>query len=134
MPIRLQNILCVDDEPVDLRLLARSFAEVDPCLQCELCENAEQAFQYLLTRPVDLAVLDIHMPGLDGLELMDAARAQLGQRMPPVIFLTASDDPEKQRVAYAKGAIAYMFKPAVLQDYGTLTHSIVELWRRLNAA
>lgn len=134
MSEQLTNVLCVDDEPIGLRLLARSFNATDPSVHCQLCENADTALEHMLAQPVDLAILDIHLPGLDGFELMDAAVARLGDRMPPVIFLTASDNPEKQRAAYARGAMAYLLKPSLPQDYGTLTHSVVDLWRRLHAA
>jgi FixJ family two-component response regulator len=70
-------------------------------------------------------VLDVHLPGLTGFELYERLQSEGG--MPPVIFITAYDEPESRDQAGAAGAAAYFTKPfsgndlvsAVRQAIGT---------------
>ena len=67
-----------------------------------------KALQDLLTRPVDLAVLDIKMPQMDGLELL----AQLRKHSTvPVVFLTSKDAEDDQLFGLSQGADDYITKP-----------------------
>jgi FixJ family two-component response regulator len=54
-------------------------------------------------------VLDVHLPGLTGFELYEQLRRQ--GRMPPVIFITAYDEPESRDQAGSAGAAAFFTKP-----------------------
>ncbi len=70
--------------------------------------DGESALQGLTTRPVDLAVLDVKMPRMDGMELLQRlrARSQL-----PVIFLTSKDEEVDQLMGLRLGADDYITKP-----------------------
>ncbi len=70
--------------------------------------DSEEALRELLARPVDLAVLDIKMPRLDGLELMTRLRRQTPT---PVIFLTSKDDEIDEALGLKMGADDYITKP-----------------------
>ena len=70
--------------------------------------DGESALQALTTRPVDLAVLDVKMPRMDGMELLQKlrARSQL-----PVIFLTSKDEEVDELMGLRLGADDYIRKP-----------------------
>jgi two-component system response regulator ChvI len=70
--------------------------------------DGESALQGILSRPVDLAVLDIKMPRMDGMELLQRlrARSQL-----PVIFLTSKDEEVDEVLGLRLGADDYIRKP-----------------------
>ena len=70
--------------------------------------NPVKALQDLLSRPVDLAVLDIKMPQMDGLELL--ARLRIHSAI-PVVFLTSKDAEDDQLYALSQGADDYITKP-----------------------
>lgn len=70
--------------------------------------DGKSALQGLLSRPVSLAVLDIHMPQMDGLELL--RRLRMHSHM-PVIFLTSKDDEVDQLMGLRLGADDYITKP-----------------------
>ncbi len=70
--------------------------------------DPEEALRELVARPVDLAVLDIKMPRLDGLELMSRLRRQTPT---PVIFLTSKDDEIDEALGLKMGADDYITKP-----------------------
>ena len=67
-----------------------------------------KALQDLLSRPVDLAVLDIKMPQMDGLELLAQLRKHSAV---PVVFLTSKDAEDDQLFGLSQGADDYITKP-----------------------
>src|SRR5918999_6102990 len=70
--------------------------------------DGEQALRGIASQPVDLAVLDIKMPRMDGMELLQRLRAQ-GKL--PVIFLTSKDDEVDEVLGLRMGADDYIRKP-----------------------
>lgn len=104
------NCLIVDDEPLALALL-EEYVEKTPFLQLVgKAESAQEAMEILEENPVDLLFLDIHMPGLTGLEL-----AQTLQDGPRVIFATAYDHYAVE--GFRLEAVDYLLKPYDYKDF-----------------
>lgn len=72
-----------------------------------------EAIQHLATQPADLVILDIMMPGMDGLEVLRRLRAQEQTRRTPVIMMTAVTDPITKREALTLGANDYWVKATI---------------------
>jgi len=89
--------------------------------------DGEQALKGLLAEPVDVAVLDIKMPRLDGLELLTRLRRQSSV---PVIFLTSKDDELDELLGLKMGADDYITKPFSVR---LLIERIRALLRRVEA-
>ena len=70
--------------------------------------DGESALQGLMAKPVDLAVLDIKMPRMDGMELLQRLRQRSNM---PVIFLTSKDEETDEALGLAMGADDYIAKP-----------------------
>ena len=70
--------------------------------------DGESALQGLMAKPVDLAVLDIKMPRMDGMELLQRLRTRSAM---PVIFLTSKDDELDELMGLRLGADDYITKP-----------------------
>jgi two-component system, OmpR family, response regulator ChvI len=70
--------------------------------------DSETALKALIDNPPDLAVLDVKMPGLDGMELLRRLREKVAI---PVIFLTSKDDELDEALGLAMGADDYISKP-----------------------
>ena len=70
--------------------------------------DGEQALQGLSRRPADLAILDIKMPRMTGIELLEKLRAKSSM---PVIFLTSKDDELDEALGLGLGADDYITKP-----------------------
>jgi two-component system response regulator ChvI len=70
--------------------------------------DGESALQSICARPADLAVLDIKMPRMDGMELLKRLRRRSSM---PVIFLTSKDEEADQVVGFRVGADDYITKP-----------------------
>ena len=79
--------LLVDDEPLALDVLESYIQRVEGLELVSRCDNALQAFDLLLSQPIDLIFLDIQMPRLDGIEFLKTLH-----NPPRVIFTTAYRD------------------------------------------
>ncbi|HEY1058281.1 MAG TPA: response regulator transcription factor [Limnobacter sp.] len=107
MPIEC-TILLVDDHAA-VRAGYRRFIEMDPELKViQEASNAEQAMAWLSQNRVDVAVMDISMPGQSGLELVK--RVKLKWPDLPVVILSMHDSPVVASKALESGAIAYVTK------------------------
>jgi two-component system, OmpR family, response regulator ChvI len=101
------TIALVDDDrniltSVSMALEAEGFA-----VRCY--SDGVEALQGLTAQPVDLAVLDIKMPRMDGMKLLEQMRKQKSQI--PVIFLTSKDDEVDELIGLTMGADDYIKKP-----------------------
>lgn len=103
---RTDQILIVDDDE-DIRELLSSYLE-GAGYQAHAAADGEQMWQLLASTPVDLIILDLMMPGEDGLELCRQLRAR---RETPVIMLTARGTLVDRIVGLEVGADDYLPKP-----------------------
>jgi serine phosphatase RsbU (regulator of sigma subunit)/anti-sigma regulatory factor (Ser/Thr protein kinase) len=104
------SILLVDDDESSLRALR---AVLEPLGQRILTAGSgEQALRRLLREEFAVILLDVRMPGLDGLQTAAYINARARTRHTPIIFLTAqAEDVEQVFRAYAAGAVDYVVKP-----------------------
>lgn len=79
---------------------------------------------------VDLLVLDLMMPGMNGLELIETLRSRHGME-PPAIMITASDDPDFKRRALEEGVIDFITKPVNSAELKAKVANLLSLSRRL---
>lgn len=101
------SCLVVDDEPLAAERLADMIGAVQNCKVVGMAGNAEQAFAQIVNLRPDLVLLDITMPGENGLDL--AKRLQNTEHPPAVVFCTAYDAHALQ--AFEAQAIDYLLKP-----------------------
>ena len=103
--------LVVDDSPFMLKILAQT---VEAAGKFELIGSAadgRQALRYVSMLMPDLVVMDLHMPGLNGIQL---TRYIKGSEHPPVVIIVSSDDSSKTTAELA-GADAFVSKGGNLQ-------------------
>lgn len=102
------NLLIVDDEPDMLKLLQRS---VSRSLECDvdIAGSGEQALEKVARKSYDLVLLDIRMPGLDGMETLERMTAQ--DPWVTVVMMTAFGAIEVAVEAVKKGAYDFITKP-----------------------
>jgi class 3 adenylate cyclase len=102
------TILAVDDQPPNLRLLD---AVLSPRgYRVITASSGEEALELLPSSGVDLVLLDIVMPGIDGYEVCRRIRSEPATAFLPVVMITASGDQEKTRAIEA-GADDFVSKP-----------------------
>ena len=101
------KILIVDDEAPARARLRRVLEEMDDCVVSGEAANGSEALQLAASLQPDILLLDIRMPGMDGLEAVQHLQS-LGQP-PAVIFTTAYNDYAVQ--AFEAHAVDYLLKP-----------------------
>ncbi|MGH2861775.1 MAG: response regulator transcription factor [Solirubrobacteraceae bacterium] len=108
----MAQVLVVDDEPAVRRALERAL-RLDK-YEVELAVDGEEALDRLSERPVDAVILDVMMPGVDGLEVCRRMRA--GGDRTPVLMLTARDAIDDRVLGLDVGADDYLVKPFALRE------------------
>jgi CheY-like chemotaxis protein len=105
-----QHILVVDDIPTNLRL-AKAFLNGGGYQNIYAESDPRRVTEWLNSVAIDLLILDLSMPQIDGLSLFSALKLEFGERLPPVIFLTALQDEIWRDQAMRMGAKAFITKP-----------------------
>jgi len=99
------NVLVADDEKLARQRLVRLLGEIEGVTIVAECTNADEVLATVKEKDVDVALLDIEMPGLSGME----AFAMMGPRAPFVVFCTAHANYAVE--AFDRGAADYVLKP-----------------------
>jgi signal transduction histidine kinase len=104
------KILAVDDIPGNLAALD---AVLDrPDIEIVHAGSGQRALELLLEHDFGLAILDVHMPEMDGFELAELMRGSTRTRHIPILFLTAAGrDMQRTFRGYAAGAVDFLYKP-----------------------
>jgi len=108
----MTQILVVDDEPAVRRALERALRLAS--YDVDLAADGRQALDALAERPADAVILDVSMPGIDGLEVCRRLRAA-GDRT-PILMLTARDAIDDRVKGLDVGADDYLVKPFALRE------------------
>jgi two-component system, sensor histidine kinase and response regulator len=104
------NVLVVDD--IQQNLLSLEALLQRPGLNVMKATSGEQALELLLENDIALALIDIHMPQMDGFELAELIRGNSQTRDVPLIFVTAGDiDRHRSFHGYQAGAVDFLYKP-----------------------
>jgi DNA-binding NtrC family response regulator len=103
-----EKILIVDDEPDMLKLLSMTIQRKAP-YQVTTTNNPVEALELVKGGGFDLIISDLKMPGLDGIELLDAVKRFNPDT--PVILMTAYGTIESASEAMEKGGFDYITKP-----------------------
>lgn len=103
-------LLVVDDYPENLISMRALLSRQD--WQVLTASSGMEALSALLENEVDLVLLDVQMPEMDGFEVARLMRGSQRTRLTPIIFLTANEQSEAAVLkGYANGAVDYLFKP-----------------------
>src|SRR3954466_5960985 len=105
----MASILIVDDYVVTLRILSTQLRKGG--YEVVTAGGGKEAILQLSQRDFDLAIVDIAMPEMDGITLLEKLRKELGQVSLPIIMLTASALDEDRARAQRAGATDFLTKP-----------------------
>ncbi|GGW84483.1 diguanylate cyclase [Alteromonas halophila] len=111
-------ILIVDDELINATIL-KNMLSTD--YQCILASSGQEAVAICEDTHIDLVLLDMHMPGMNGVDVCTSLKKRARTRSIPVIFVTGSDEIETQNQCWEAGATDFLLKPVVLS---TLLHRV----------
>ncbi len=130
------RVLVVDDNRDDLQQVERALAgETD--IEVTLCDRPDRALTLITKGELDCLVLDIHMPAMDGLEMIQQVRSLQGDSWLPTIFMTGVLDAKSRGRSLRAGGDAVLTKPIepeVLIGQLKAMHRLVEAQRGLKKA
>ncbi len=121
---RTRRILIVDDSATIRRMVRASLAVLDDVAFAEAASGLE-ALEQLAIEPVSLLVLDLNMPDVHGLEVLQFVRAHQAHRALPVIVLTTRGDDSSRTAALAAGANSYLTKPFAPQMLASVARDLM---------
>src|SRR5262245_49199650 len=116
----MPRILIVDDEPI-IRSTLQEFLQNEQ-FEAEQAASGEQALQKVAERDFDVAICDVQLPGMDGVELLNRLRQLSPETF--VLIITAYATVENAVEAFQAGAHDYLMKPVIFKD---LLHKIRHL-------
>ncbi len=123
------NILMVDDSPTNLLALESILQAPDRSLVS--ASSGDDALRYLLDHEVAVILMDVYMPGLDGLETAEMIRGRDRSRNIPIIFLTADSTGGRHLSrGYSLGAVDYIVKPIEPDILRSKVAVFVELFKK----
>ena len=112
MRVLMKKILVIDDSPINLKLVTKALESTYEVIPMK---TGAEALDYLQKNRVDLVLLDILMPDMDGFEVYGNIRRTYMNHNVPVAFLTAEEDAEAEIKGLKMGAVDFIRKPFVPQ-------------------
>jgi len=137
-------ILLVEDNPDDVELTLRAFKKCNIANEVVVARDGVEALDYLFGTGAyagrDLSVmpavvlLDLKLPGIDGLEVLRRLRADERTRFLPVVVLTSSNEDQDVVNSYQLGANSYIRKPVDFVQFIDAARQLGMYWLLLNEA
>jgi two-component system response regulator len=138
----MHDILLVEDNPDDVDLTMRAFRKTELVSTVAVARDGIQALDYLFATgqyadrdPAELprlVLLDLKLPRLDGLQVLERVRANPVTRIIPVVILTSSTEQRDLRSGYALGANSYIRKPVDFEQFVDALGHINTYWLEMN--
>ena len=123
-----RKLIVVDDDPVDVRFVMRAFSDAGSPIEITHVTDAEMASDRLAKEAFDYILLDINMPGTNGMDLLKRLRGRTRTAVTPVIMLCSSSNTSDVNRAYENGANAYAVKPSTLSGYREFAEGFTRFW------
>lgn len=137
----LRPILLAEDSPLDAELTLRAFAESGLANRVVIVEDGVEALEYLRREgrhhhrepgnPA-VAILDLKMPRLDGIETLRSIRADPLLNLLPVVIMTSSREDRDLLESYRTGANAYVVKPVRFAEFLPAIKGVGVFWAMIN--
>lgn len=116
------HVLVVEDDEKLAGLLCRALAEEG--LQCAVAFDGETALRAARRAPCDLIILDVGLPGINGIEV--CARLRAGGHGVPVLMLSARDGVDDVLAGKRAGAADYLVKPFSIAELSARVHELID--------
>ena len=129
------QVLIVEDNLGDIELAKAALHETSLPLELHIARDGEEAMQFMQRKgehakaPMpDLVLLDLNMPKMGGLEVLEKMKTDENLRLIPVVVFTTSSAKEDVESAYDRYANCYITKPADLDDLVNVVNAIEAFW------
>jgi CheY-like chemotaxis protein len=137
----LRTILLAEDNPKDVELTLEALSDFNFANHIIVVKDGVEAMEFLhcegkfkLRKQGNpaVALLDIKMPRMDGIEVLQAIRNDPALKMLPVVMLTSSREEPDLKKCYELGANAYVVKPVDFQDFIEAVKQVGVFWAVIN--
>jgi len=138
----MDEILLVEDNPDDVDLTLRAFRKSKIANEIIIARDGVEALDYLFATGQhagrdnsslpQLVLLDLKLPRLDGLQVLERIRANTKTKLLPVVILTSSTEQPDLVTGYSLGANSYIRKPVDFQEFLVAVRRLGLYWLLLN--
>src|SRR5271156_5716307 len=137
----LARILLVEDDPRDVELSLTALGEYNLANEVVVARDGEQALDYLYCRgefagrPNDnpaVLLLDLKLPKVDGLEVLQQIKSDENLRLIPVVVLTSSHEEKDMVASYKLGVNGYVVKPVDFHEFVNAIRELGIFWAIIN--
>ena len=137
----LGRILLVEDDPKDVELTLTALEEYKLANEVVVTRDGEEALDYLYrrgnftTRSTDnpaVLLLDLKLPKVDGLEVLQQIKADAKLKLIPVVVLTSSHEEKDMVTSYKLGVNAYVVKPVDFHEFVNAVKELGIFWALVN--
>jgi two-component system chemotaxis response regulator CheY len=120
----MKRILVVDDSPTIRRMMIASLRSLSD-VEFDEANNGLEAIERLALAPVNLVFLDLNMPDIHGIEVIEFVREHQVYKRIPICVVTTRGDEESRAQALNAGANVYLTKPFTPQDVIAQAHKLL---------
>jgi len=137
----LGRILLVEDDPKDVELTLTALEEYHLANEVVVARDGEEALDYLYrrgsfaTRSNDnpaVLLLDLKLPKVDGLEVLQQIKSDENLKIIPVVVLTSSHEEKDMVASYRLGVNAYVVKPVDFHEFVNAIRELGVFWAIIN--
>ncbi|MGV3720036.1 MAG: response regulator [Actinomycetota bacterium] len=137
----LKRILLVEDSPNDIELTLTALEENRLANEVVVVRDGQEALDYLHRRGMfklraegnpAVVLLDLKLPKIDGLQVLEAMRGDARLRQVPVVMLTSSREEQDLARSYSLGVNAYVVKPVDFTEFVSAIRELGLFWAILN--
>ena len=136
------RVLIVEDNRDDAALTRRALADIVSASQTVVAERGEHALDYQFAlgefhgrddrAQPDFILLDLELPGLSGMQVLERIRGDDRTRLIPTVILSGADVQESRIAAYRNGANSFLVKPADAGGFTSLVRRAGHYWLSVN--
>jgi len=140
--MKAKTILLVEDNTSDIELTQRALSKSRIANEMVVVQDGQEALDYIFGagayagRDVSVlpgvALLDLHLPKVSGLDVLRAVRADLRTRRMPVVILTSSNEERDVAAGYDLGVNSYIQKPVDFERFAEAVRTLGLYWLVLN--
>ena len=138
---KFRRILLVEDDPRDVELTLTALEDYKLANEVVVCRDGQEALDYLYSRgkfasrakenPA-VILLDLKLPKVNGLEVLQQVKSDERLRMIPVVMLTSSHEEKDMMRSYRLGVNAYVVKPVDFHEFINAVKELGVFWAVIN--
>ncbi|PKN61988.1 MAG: two-component system response regulator [Deltaproteobacteria bacterium HGW-Deltaproteobacteria-15] len=139
MNVEKVNIVLVEDNPFDVELTLHALEKHNLANCVKVLNDGQEALDYILTRCVPggtgcphLVLLDLKLPKIDGLEVLQRIRSNEDTKLLPVVVLTSSAEDRDRVESYKLGVNSYIVKPVGFDTFAKVVSEVGFYWVLVN--